>query len=64
VRGHIKKRSKDSYTIIVPLGRDPATGKYRQHWETSKGTKATAEKRLAELQLELFKVFMSMPIRC
>jgi len=53
MRDHIKKRSKDSYTIIVPLGRDPATGKYRQHWETSQGTKVTAEKRLAELQLEL-----------
>jgi len=55
MRGHIKKLYKSSYTIVVPLGRDPATGKYRQHWENVKGTKADAERRLSELQNELYK---------
>jgi len=55
MRGHITKRSKDSYTIVVPLGRDQATGKYKQHWETVLGRKVDAEKRLAELQTELFR---------
>lgn len=55
MRGYIKKRYKTGgYTIVVPLGRDPVTGKYKQHWETYKGTKVEAEKRLAELQTELF----------
>ena len=37
------------------LGRDPVTGKYKQHWENVKGTKADAERRLAELQNDIFK---------
>jgi len=55
MRGHITKRYKSSYSIVVPLGSDPITGKYKQHWETVNGTKAAAEKRLAELQIELFQ---------
>jgi hypothetical protein len=29
-RGHIRKRSEDSWTLVVELERDPATGKRRQ----------------------------------
>jgi integrase len=32
MRGHIKKRGKDSYSIVVSVGRDPATGKYKYQW--------------------------------
>jgi len=32
--GSVKKRSKDSYSLIVPNGRDPETGRYRQVWIT------------------------------
>jgi integrase len=55
MRGHIRQRSKgkDSYTIIISLGKDPATGKRLQHWEAVKGTKRDAERRLAELLHEL-----------
>jgi integrase len=49
MRGHIVKRYKNSYTIILNLGIDPATGKRRQQWVSVKGTKKDAEKRLAQL---------------
>ncbi len=49
MRGHITKRGKGSYSIVVELGRDPATGKRKQQWVSVKGTKKDAEKRLAEL---------------
>jgi integrase len=49
MRGHITKRGKGSYTIVIDLGRDPKTGKRQQHWESIKGNKKDAEKRLSEL---------------
>ncbi len=49
MRGHITKRGKDSYTIVLNLGRDPSTGKRKQQWVSVKGTKKDAEKRLSEL---------------
>jgi len=49
MRGHITKRGKDSYSIIIRQGKDPNTGKYLQSWFTVKGTKKDAEKKLAEL---------------
>lgn len=49
MRGHIAKRGKDSYTIVLNLGRDPETGKRKQQWISVKGTKKDAEKRLADL---------------
>jgi len=53
MRGHITKRGKNSYTIVLSLGNDPATGKRKQHWESVKGTKKEAEKRLSELLTQL-----------
>ena len=49
MRGSIIKRSKGSWTIIINLGRDPATAKRKQRWVTIRGTKKQAETRLAEL---------------
>lgn len=49
MRGHIIKRYKGSYTVVLNLGIDPATGKRKQQWISVKGTKKEAEKRLAEL---------------
>jgi len=49
MRGHITKRGKDSYTIVLNLGRDPETGKRKQQWVSVKGTKKDAERRLSEL---------------
>jgi integrase len=53
MRGHIVKRYKDSYTVVLNLGRDPITGKRKQQWVTVKGTKKDAEKKLAELLHQL-----------
>ena len=53
MRGSIIKRSKDSWSVILNLGRDPSTGKRKQQWVTVKGPKKAAEKRLAELQHQL-----------
>ena len=49
MRGHIIKRYKNSYTIVLNLGRDPATGKLKQQWISIKGTKKDAERRLSDL---------------
>jgi len=53
MRGHITKRGKDSYSIVISLGKDSATRKYKYQWVTIKGTKKDAEKRLAELLHQL-----------
>ena len=53
MRGHITKRGKDSYTIVLNLGRDPETGKRKQQWISIKGTKKDAERRLSELLIQL-----------
>ena len=53
MRGHIRKRSRSSWTIVLDLGRDPATGRRRQQWTTVRGTKRDAERKLAELQYQL-----------
>ena len=53
MRGHIIKRYEDSYSIVLNLGTDPATGKRKQQWITVKGTKKEAEKRLADMLHQL-----------
>jgi len=53
VRGHIRKRAKDSWTVVVELPRDPETGKRRQKWVSVKGTKRDAERVLAETIAEI-----------
>ncbi|MBN2074211.1 MAG: site-specific integrase [Dehalococcoidales bacterium] len=52
MRGHIVKRSKNSYTIVLSLGRDPVTNKRLQQWVSVKGNKKDAEKRLSELLIQ------------
>ena len=53
MRGHITKRYRNSYSIVLNLGVDPATGKRKQQWVSVKGTKREAEKRLSELLHQL-----------
>ncbi|MFC2031946.1 tyrosine-type recombinase/integrase [Chloroflexota bacterium] len=53
MRGHIVKRYKNSYNVVLNLGVDPSTGKRKQQWITVKGTKKEAEKRLGELLHQL-----------
>ena len=49
MRGHLRKRGKRSWAIVVDIGRDPVTGKRRRKWISVKGTKRDAERRLAEV---------------
>jgi integrase len=49
MRGHLAKRSKGSWSIVLDMGRDPTTGKRRQQWVSVKGTKKDAERRLTDL---------------
>ncbi len=42
MRGHIVKRGKDSYSIVLSVGNDPATGKRMRQWISVKGTKKEA----------------------
>lgn len=52
-RGSIVERYKNSYSVVINLGKDPATGKPRQQWVTVKGSLADAKKRLSELLHQL-----------
>ncbi len=47
--GHIVKRGKNSWTVVVDLGRDPTTGERKQLWRSVKGTKRDAEAFLVGL---------------
>lgn len=53
MRGHIVKRYKNSYTIVLSLGVDPNTGKRKQQWISVKGSKKDAERKLGELLHQL-----------
>ena len=52
MKGHLKKRSKDSWTIVFDLGLK-ANGKRSQKWKSIKGTKKEAEALLARMLTEL-----------
>jgi integrase len=49
MKGHIRQRSKGSWTIWVDLGHDPETGKRKQQTLTVRGTKRDAERELRDL---------------
>ena len=53
MRGSIRQRSKGSWEVCIDIGRDPATGKRRQHFETIRGCKADAQRRLHKLLLSV-----------
>jgi integrase len=52
VKGHIRKRGPNTYTLVVELGMD-ATGKRRQKWHTVHGNKKDAEAELARILHEI-----------
>jgi len=49
MRGNIRRRTKDSWTIQVYAGKDPATGRKRYVSRTVRGSKKDAEAALASL---------------
>jgi hypothetical protein len=48
MRGHIRKRGKQSYSIVVDIGRDPMTGRRRHKWIPAGRTRRDADRKLAE----------------
>jgi integrase len=63
MKGHIRRRSKGSWTIVLDVGRDPETGKRRQQWHTIRGTKRDAERALREMLVALEKGTYVKPSR-
>lgn len=53
MRGNLRQRSKDSWTITIELPKDEITQKRRQKYYTVKGNKKAAEKFLTEKLREL-----------
>ena len=49
MRGHIFRRFRGSYQIVLYLGKDPVTGKYKQKWIAVKGKRRNAEHTMSEL---------------
>ena len=49
MKGHIRQRSKGSWTMWVDLGRDPETGKRKQQTLTVRGSKKDAERELRKI---------------
>ena len=52
MKGHVRRRGKASWAVILDFGRDGA-GKRRQKWHSVKGTRKNAESELARLLNEL-----------
>lgn len=48
MRGSVRKRGKNSWAVIIELGRDPQTGKRRQKWYAHK-TRKEADVHLAQI---------------
>ncbi len=48
MKGHIRKRGKRSWAVVIDLGRD-ANGKRRQKWHPVRGTKRDAQRELINL---------------
>jgi len=63
MKGHIRQRSKGSWTIWVDLARDPETGKRKQQTLTVHGAKRDAEAKLRELLTSLDKGVYIKPRR-
>jgi len=48
-RGYIRQRGNDIYNVAVSLGKDMKTGKYKYQWNTVRGSRKDAERKLTEL---------------
>lgn len=63
MRGHIRKRGRNSWAIVIDLPRDPQTSKRRQQWHSVRGSKRDAEAKLRELLTSLDKGVYIKPRR-
>ncbi len=53
MRGHLEKRSKGSWTIVIDRGKNPVTGKRERIYKSVEGPKREAEKVMTELLYQL-----------
>lgn len=53
MKGHIRQRTKGSWEVTIDVGKDPATGRRLRHFETVRGIKKDAQRRLAELLVNI-----------
>lgn len=53
LRGHVEKRYKSSWTIVIEMDRDPQTGKRQRFTQSFKGIKKDAEKEMRRLLHEM-----------
>lgn len=53
LRGHIKQRTKGTWSVIIYLGKDQETGKKKYKWYTVNGNKSVADKFLTQKLKEL-----------
>ena len=53
MKGHLRERERGVWELIVPLGRDPITGRYRRVSRTFRGTKREAQRALASVVTEV-----------
>ncbi len=53
MKGHIRKRGKQSWAIKLDISPDPETGKRRSKWHTVHGTKRDAQRELNRLLYEI-----------
>jgi hypothetical protein len=63
MRGHIRKRGRNSWGIVLYLGRDAVTGKDKHKWHAVKGTKKDAQRELVRLLHQLQGGTYSEPSR-
>ena len=63
MNGSIRQRSKGSWEITINVGVDPTTGRRRRHFETIKGSKGQAQRRLHELLHSLEQGAYVKPVR-
>ena len=52
MKGHVRKRGKSSWAVVIDIGYDER-GRRRQKWHSVKGTKRDAERELARLLNEV-----------
>lgn len=64
MRGHIVKRGKKNWGIVLEPGRDPQTGKRRQIWIAARGSRKDVEKRLIELLHQANTGSFIQPVKC
>jgi integrase len=62
MKGNVRQRGKNSWQIQVYTGKDPG-GKHRRHFETIRGTKGNAQRRLRELLTSLDQAIYAPPVK-